>query len=81
MKLRCDLNDKHFINIDVSLSSFFIHLPSPPLSLYLPLSPYLSLSRGGAVAQSIERATSGEEVPGSIRAVAALSLLVGSVSV
>ena len=31
------------------------------------------------VAQSIERATPGEEVPGSIPAVAARSLLVGSV--
>ena len=36
---------------------------------------------GGAVAQSVERATPGEEVPGSILAVAARSLLVGSVSV
>ena len=37
--------------------------------------------RGVAVAQSVERATPGEEVPGSIPAVAARSLLVGSVSV
>ena len=36
---------------------------------------------GGAVAQSAERATPGQEVPGSIPAVAARSLLVGSVSV
>ena len=36
---------------------------------------------GGAVAQSAERATPGEEVPGSIPAVAARSLLFGSVSV
>ena len=36
---------------------------------------------GGAVAQSVERATPGQEVPGSIPAVAARSLLVGSVSV
>ena len=36
---------------------------------------------GGAVAQSAERSTPGEEVPGSIPAVAARSLLVGSVSV
>ena len=36
---------------------------------------------GGGVAQSVERATPGEDVPGSIRAVAARSLLVGSVSV
>ena len=34
----------------------------------------------GPIAQSIERATPGEEVPGSIPAVAARSLLVGSVS-
>ena len=36
---------------------------------------------GGVVAQLVERATPGEEVPGSIPAVAARSLLVGSVSV
>ena len=36
---------------------------------------------GGAVAQSVERATPGEEVPGSIPAAAARSLLVESVSV
>ena len=36
---------------------------------------------GGAVAQSVERATRGEEVSDSIAAVAARSLLVGSVSV
>ena len=35
---------------------------------------------GGAIAQSVERATPGEEVPGSIPA-AARSLMVGSVSV
>ena len=33
------------------------------------------------MAQSIERATPGQEVPGSIPAVAARALLVGSVSV
>ena len=38
-------------------------------------------SQRGAVAQSVERATLGEEVPGSILAVAARYLLVGSVSV
>ena len=37
--------------------------------------------KGGAVAQSVERMTPGEEVPGSISAVATRSLLVGSVSV
>ena len=36
---------------------------------------------GGAVAQSVERATPGEEIPGSIPIGAARSLLVGSVSV
>ena len=36
---------------------------------------------GGAVAQSVERATPGEEVPGSIPASAARSLLAGWVSV
>ena len=36
---------------------------------------------GGAVAQSVKRATPGEEVPGSIPAVASRSLLVGSMSV
>ena len=36
---------------------------------------------GGAVAQSVELANPGQEVPGSIPAVAARSLLVGSVSV
>ena len=35
----------------------------------------------GAVTQSVERETPGEEVPGSISAVAARTLLVGSVSV
>ena len=34
---------------------------------------------GGAVAQSVERAHPGEEVPGSIPAAVARSLLVGSV--
>ena len=36
---------------------------------------------GSAVAQSVERAAPSEEVPGLIPAVAARSLLVGSVSV
>ena len=36
---------------------------------------------GGAAGQSIERATPNEELPGSIPAVAARSLPVGSVSV
>ena len=36
---------------------------------------------GGAVAQSVERATPGEEITGSIPSVVARSLLVGSMSV
>ena len=36
---------------------------------------------GGAIAHSVERTTPGEEVLGSISAVTARSLLVGSVSV
>ena len=41
------------------------------------LAPFIE---GGAVAHSVERATPGEEVLGSIPAVAALSLLVELVS-
>ena len=41
----------------------------------------ITFLEGGAVAQSVERATPSEEVPGSIPAVASRSLLVGSVSV
>ena len=55
-----------------------------PLSLSLShsLSSFRIVCRlGGAVAQSVERATPGEKVPGSIPAVAARSLLVGSMSV
>ena len=36
---------------------------------------------GGGVAQSVEHATPGEDIPGSIPSVAARSLLFGSVSV
>ena len=58
---------------------------SHSLSAYLFSFFFLSLSRGGggggAIAQLVERATPGEEVPGSIPAVAARSVLVGSVSV
>ena len=49
-----------------------------------PLAPLplpLLVFKGDAVAQSVERATPGEEVLDSIPAVAARSLLVGSVSV
>ena len=47
----------------------------------IPCSAIVIGGGGGAVAQSVERATPGQEVPGSIPAVAARSLLVGSVSV
>ena len=43
--------------------------------------PHRILVIGGAVTQSVERATPGEEVPGSIPALAARPLLAGSVSV
>ena len=39
------------------------------------------VGQGGRVAQSVEHATPGEEIVGLIPAVAALSILVGSVSV
>ena len=42
---------------------------------------YISAMMGGQVAQSVEHVTPGEEALGSIPAVAARSLLVGSVSV
>ena len=54
------------------------------MALILDLNSISSLeplSAEGAVAQSVERATPDEEVAGSIHAVAARSLLVGSVSV
>ena len=41
----------------------------------------LSSGGGGGGSSAVERATPDEEVPGSIPAVAARSLLVGSVSV
>ena len=47
----------------------------------MPSTPWHGGGGGGAVAQSEECATPGEEVLGSIPTVAAHSLLVGSVSV
>ena len=58
---------------DFCISSFLIFF-----SIYTQQYVWRSV---GAVAQSVQRATPGEEVPGSIPAVAARSLLVGSVSV
>ena len=40
-----------------------------------------TINKGGAVAQSVERATPGEEFMGPVPAIAARSLLVGLVSV
>ena len=47
------------------------------ISVYKPteIDDSSTLLKGGAVAQSVERATPGEEVPGSIPAVADGSLL------
>ena len=56
-----------------------LNLKAPKL-FFLVQMCLLTYLMGSAVAQSVERATSGEEVPGSIPAVAH-SLLVGSVSV
>ena len=49
--------------------------------LCVPCMPASFVSGQGVVAQSVERATPGEEVPGLIPAMAAHSLLVGSMSV
>ena len=56
---------------------FNIAPPPPPQSQKQGMCA--SVDEGDAVAQSIERATPAEEVLGSIGAVAARSLLVGSV--
>ena len=50
------------------------------ITISLSFNVALTKSSGGAVAQSVERATPGEEVPSSILAVVAHSLLAGSVS-
>ena len=48
--------------------------------LFLAWSPFCHI-KGGLGSSAVEHATPGEEVPGSIPAVAARSLLVRSVSV
>ena len=50
-------------------------------TLTLLIAKGLPRNSGGRGSSAVERATPGEEVPGSISAVAARSLLVGSVSV
>ena len=62
-----------------SVTALSIYLPTYAHSLHIWL--FMCVGGGGAVAQSVELAAPGEEVPGSISTVAARSLLVGSVSV
>ena len=84
------------ISLSVSIFSLYLSLYSLSISVFLSLFLNISLRfsllfclsfssplflSGGAVAQSLERTTPGDEVPGSIPAVAARSLLVGSVLV
>ena len=64
----------YFTSLQLNLIDAYI--VSQTFSLVAPL-----IGGGGGVAQSIERATPGEEIPGSILAADARSLLVGSVSV
>ena len=74
----------HFIHQPLHLVLFRAAAKSPPLSvLSQPRQETPRVLHGFqlAVAQSVELATPGEEVPGSIPAVAVRSLLVGSVSV
>ena len=71
-------------NLPVHFASILVTIPG--LTIILVNTTNLAgilvnTPEGGLVAQSVEGATPGEEVPGSIPAVAARSLLVGSVSV
>ena len=62
----------------------FFHKPMKPMlprDTRITSKLIVQRNRRGAIAQSVERTTPGEEVMGSIAAVAARSLLVGSVSV
>ena len=67
MNIEC----KHFAAFQCDKVVFF----------FITATAYFLTRQGGAVAQSVERATPDEEIPGSIPAVAARSPLVGSVSV
>ena len=69
-----------------SVSLLISNSPPPPSSLPIKnrrkqKQTWTRLGMGSAVAQSVERATPGEEVMGLIPTVAARSLLVGSVTV
>ena len=57
------------------------YLGVSPLYIIIAHVFYCHTSSGGAIAQLLEHTTLGEEVPGSIPAVVARYLLVGSVSV
>ena len=57
-----------------------VKLPISKLIFSVSFGNSTAVVVGGAVAQSVERSTPGEEVPGSIPAVAGRSLLVGSVT-
>ena len=66
------------------MAGVIVSLGYPLVVIVICVIQVLSLvtnGKGGAIAQSMERATPGEEVPSSIPAVAACSPLVGSVSV
>ena len=67
-------------NFSAAILVFFMSFEVSFFNIYYIFSVFIPV-KGGAVGQSVERATPGEEVPGSIPAVAARSLLVGSVSV
>ena len=72
----------YVLNISVALGELNNYIILKPCKLH-PFFHFV-ITRGGgggAVAQSVERATPGKEVPGSIPAVAARSILVRSVSV
>ena len=87
--LSMPLSHSHFVSpLNISSRSFpLLHFPSiipvvtrySSFSLLIIIITFLTLLQD--TAQSVERATPGEEVPGSIPAMAARSLLVGSVSV
>ena len=67
----------------IRLHCIISHLCITPDELLSTLKRLLSVKRGGGggLAQSVQSATTGKGVPDSIPAVAARSLLVGSVSV
>ena len=79
------MNTAKFLDSSVIICEYkWCHISSVHVlahDVYDDISDYVKKKEGSAVAQSVERATPGEGVSGSIAAVAASSLLVGSVSV